>query len=73
MWCPTCIQQRTAGSVSFREDASNPQETGGPKEFRCLIVRGLGMGTSLLNQVGRKSYGICNSQRVSGGGMKSRV
>jgi hypothetical protein len=31
---PTHIHRRLLGLCSFRDDAPNPQETGGPKEYR---------------------------------------
>jgi hypothetical protein len=35
---PTHIQWRITGSVSsFRDDAPNPQDTGGPREFRGQV------------------------------------
>ena len=42
MRSPTYIQQRTAGSGSIRDDAPNPQETGGPREFRGHVGWGWG-------------------------------
>jgi hypothetical protein len=46
------IQQRTApGLGSVREDAPNPEETGGPTEFRGLV--GSEVGTSSWRQGAR--------------------
>jgi hypothetical protein len=45
---PTHTQQRTAVLGSLGEDAPNPQETGGPREFRGLVESGLGGGDILL-------------------------
>jgi hypothetical protein len=39
---PIHIQWRTAGSVSLRDNAPNPQETGGPREFRGQVGWGVG-------------------------------
>jgi hypothetical protein len=46
----THIQQRTAGTVfsQRREDAPNPQETGGSREFRGLFWWGVGGGGILV-------------------------
>jgi hypothetical protein len=63
---PTHIQQRTARSL--REDAPNPQETGGPREFRDLV--GWGWGHPCGDRgVGRR-YGMWKSQRVNQEGNK---
>jgi len=34
MWPSTYVEQRTPRSGSVREDAPNPQETGGPRKFK---------------------------------------
>jgi hypothetical protein len=64
------------GLCSFRDDAHNPKEPGGPREFRGQM--GWGMGTSTWRQgwggewghphgdkggVGKR-YGMWNSQRL---------
>jgi hypothetical protein len=55
------------GLGSDREDSLNPQETGGPREFRGLV--GWVMGIFLWRQgVGRK-YGTVRGW--TGGGIKS--
>ena len=38
----THIQQRTVGSGLVREDAPNPQDSGGPREFMGLVAWGVG-------------------------------
>ena len=65
---PTHIQQRTAG-FGLREDASNPQETGGPRE--CVWVGrsgGVGgcRGKEVLLEMGvrGRGYETCSSQKV---------
>jgi hypothetical protein len=53
------------GLCSFRDDAPNPLETGGPWEFRGQV--GWGLGISMWRQgVGRR-YGMWNSLRVGWG------
>jgi hypothetical protein len=51
-----------------RDDSPNPQETGGPREWRTLVgwgMRGSGGGDILVETKGvGRGYGICNSQRV---------
>ena len=39
--------------VSAREDVPNPQETGGPKEFRVLVGCGVGDRDILVETGGR--------------------
>jgi hypothetical protein len=51
------------GLCSFREDAHNPQETGGPREFRGLVGLVVGSGKSGVE----RRYGLWNSQWVDGG------
>jgi hypothetical protein len=40
------------GEGSVREYAPNPQETGGPREFRGLVGSGLGVGDILVETRG---------------------
>jgi hypothetical protein len=63
MRLPTHIQQRTA-----REDAPNPQETGGPREFRGLVVV-VGVRISLWRQgSGEEVWDVEQSEGGPGGG-----
>jgi hypothetical protein len=64
---PTHIQQRTSRSVSFRDDALNYQETGGPREFRGQV--GLELGAYKLRWLG---YGGGLEYRAEGGWMGCR-
>ena len=57
------------GLDSVREDAPNPQGTGGPRVFRGLV--GWGVGTSSWRQGGEKE--VCDveqSEGEAGGGNK---
>jgi hypothetical protein len=54
------------GLCSFIDDALNPQDTGGPREFKGQVVWGHPCG----NRVVRERYGMWNSQRVDGGEIK---
>jgi hypothetical protein len=45
---PTQYSRGLLGLCSFGDDASNPQKTGGPREFRVQV--GWGMGTSTWRQ-----------------------
>jgi hypothetical protein len=58
------------GMGSFREHASNPQETAEPREFRDLVVWGWLVGTSSWTQELRRRYGMWNSRRVDSEGNK---
>jgi hypothetical protein len=49
---PTHIEQRTAGSGSVRDDVPNPEETGGPREFRDQVGWEVGVGDILLETEG---------------------
>jgi hypothetical protein len=42
------------GLCSFRNDAPNPQETGGPREFRGQVGWQVGASTWRWGEVGRK-------------------
>ena len=46
----------------LREDAPNPQETGGPREFRGLLGCGWEVGTSLWRQGGEKVFDVEESE-----------
>jgi hypothetical protein len=50
----------------IRDDAPNPQETGGPREFRGLVEWGMGHPPGDRG-LGRR-YGMGNNQRVDGVG-----
>ena len=41
------------GLSSVKEDAPNPQETGGPREFRGLVGSGLVVGDILIETGGQ--------------------
>ena len=65
--------RRLPGLSSVREDASNPQETGDPREFRGLVewrVREGDVGAFSWIQGLRRRYGTWNSQRVDQEGNK---
>ena len=48
----------------FKDDAPNPQDTRGPREFKCKVVCvGVMVGTSTWRQGLGKRYGMWNSQR----------
>ena len=65
---PTHIQKRTAGMSSVREDIPNPQETGGPREFRGVVGWGLGVGTSSWRQGSREEvWDVEQSEGGQGG------
>ena len=54
------------GLCSFRDDAPNPEETGGPREFRGQV--GYEMGVSIWRQGGLgRLCGMWSSQRVDWG------
>jgi hypothetical protein len=56
------------GLGSVREDAPNPQETGGPKEFRGLMQWGWGVETSSWRQgAGEEVWGEELSEGGPGG------
>jgi hypothetical protein len=65
---PTQFSRGLLDLCSFRDDAPNHQETGGPREFRGQVgwgwehPRGDGVGQ------GEGWYGTWNSRRVDGGG-----
>jgi hypothetical protein len=54
--------------LSFRHDAPNPQETGGPREFRGQV--GWGVGTATWRWGGVRRYGMWSSRRVDGEGQR---
>ena len=54
----THIQQMTAALGSFRVDASNPQETGGPRELEVRWVGGWG------HPHGERVWGGCMGGRT---------
>jgi hypothetical protein len=51
---PRHIQYRTSGVCSFRDDALNPQETGGPREFRDQV----GWGVDIHVKIGEWGGGM---------------
>jgi hypothetical protein len=55
---------------SVREDAPNPQETGGPREFRGLVWWEWGLRTFSWRQGMGRKYGMWDSQRVDQEGNK---
>ena len=57
------------GLGSVREDAPNPEETGGPTEFRGLVGWGSGVEHPLGDTGSR--HGMWNSQRVDQDGDKA--
>jgi hypothetical protein len=63
---PTHIQWGLAGLCSFRDDVPNPQETGGPREFRGQLGWEVGCvwGHPRGNTGVRKRFGIWISWRV---------
>jgi hypothetical protein len=64
---PTHIQQRNARS-GFSQNAPNPQETGGPREFRGLVrVCGSWWEHPPRDRGVDKRYGMWNSGRVDRG------
>jgi hypothetical protein len=72
IWGPQHIYSRELpGLGSVRDDAPNPQETGGPRKFRDQV--GWGWGHSCgVRGVGRRC-GMWNSRRVDGGGERSEL
>ena len=54
---PTHRQQRTSSLCSFRVDAPNPQETGGPREFRSQMELGGGVGSGWGHPRGARGLG----------------
>jgi hypothetical protein len=60
---PTHIQD-----CSLRDDALNPQETGGPRKFRGQV--GWGWGHPRVDRGLGRRYGMWNSQKVDGGNKK---
>ena len=52
---------------SFRDDAPNTQETGGPREFRGQVWWGVRASKWRLGEVGRRC-GMWSSQRLDGEG-----
>jgi hypothetical protein len=66
IWGPQHIYSRgLLGWCSFGDDASNPQETGGPREFRVQV--GWGMGASTWRQGVGSKYEMWSSWRMGGG------
>jgi hypothetical protein len=59
---------------SVKEDAANPQETGGPREFRGLAGWGVG-GRDILMETGggEEVWDVKQSEGGLGGGIKSGV
>ena len=58
------------GLCSFRDDAPNPQQTGGSKEFQVVW----GVGSSTWRQVGAEEvWDVQQLEGGSGGGMKYNV
>jgi hypothetical protein len=65
LWGPNTKQNRELPGLSLvREDTPNPQESGGPREFRGMMEVGVGVGvwTSLRGEGSR--YEMWTSQRV---------
>jgi hypothetical protein len=59
---------------SFREDVTNPQETGGSRVFRGLVGWSVGvLGTSCGDRGTKRRYGMWNSQMVDQEGIKFAV
>ena len=54
---------------SVREDAPNPQETGGAREFRGLIGWGWGVGTSSWSQGWGRGMDVKQSEGILTGGI----
>jgi hypothetical protein len=54
------------GLCSFREDAPNPQETGGPREFRSQVEWGVGRST--WRRVGEEVWDVEQLKGRSAGG-----
>jgi hypothetical protein len=59
------------GLCSFRDDAPNPQETGGPREFRGQVA--CAVGTSTWRQGMGWRYGLWSNRRVYRGEIKYGV
>ena len=55
--------------IILGNDVPNPQETGGPREFRCLMGWGLGTSTWKLGY-GEEVWNVEHSEGGSGGGNK---
>jgi hypothetical protein len=53
------------GLCSFRDDAPNPQETGGPRKFRGQLGCGVGVSMWRRGGVGRR-YGMWSRRRADG-------
>jgi hypothetical protein len=51
---PNTYNKGLPGNGSVREDAPNPQKTGGPREFRGLVGWGQGVGISSWKQGDRE-------------------
>jgi hypothetical protein len=65
IWGPQHTYSRgLPGLCSYRDDVPNPQETGGPREFRGQVGGGIHIE---MGGVGRRC-GMWSRQRVDGGG-----
>jgi hypothetical protein len=64
---PKHISRGLLGLCSFRDDAPNPQETGGLREFRGQVGWGWGdIHVETGGRVGRRC-GMSSSRKVDGG------